>query len=60
MVTEQWEGVPESRLRALALRIPARRLAAAEDVARVVLFLASHEAGYLTGINLPVAGGEVM
>ena len=33
------------------------RPATAEDVARCVVFLASDEAGYLTGIDLPVDGG---
>ncbi len=33
------------------------RAATAEDVARCVVFLASEEAGYLTGIDLPVDGG---
>jgi len=33
------------------------RSASLEDVARAVMFLASEEAGYLTGIDLPVDGG---
>jgi NAD(P)-dependent dehydrogenase (short-subunit alcohol dehydrogenase family) len=33
------------------------RPATAEDVARCVMFLASDDAGYLTGIDLPVDGG---
>ena len=60
VMTEQWEGIPESRLRALALRIPMRRLAMSEEIAQVVLLLLGKEGAYITGANLPIAGGEVM
>lgn len=36
---------------------PLGRLAEAEDIARAALFLASDEAGYITGVALPVDGG---
>ncbi|MBN1223865.1 MAG: SDR family oxidoreductase [Candidatus Aminicenantes bacterium] len=38
-------------------RIPAGRLGRYEDVSSSVLFLASDDAGYITGTNLIVAGG---
>lgn len=38
-------------------RIPARRLGTPDDVAAACVFLASEEAGYITGVNLPVDGG---
>lgn len=38
-------------------RIPARRLGRAEEVAGCVAFLASREAGYVTGVTLTVDGG---
>lgn len=37
--------------------IPAGRLGELDDVSQAVLFLASEEAGYITGANLIVAGG---
>ena len=37
--------------------IPMKRLAEPEEVARVVAFLASDEASYITGVVLPVAAG---
>jgi 3-oxoacyl-[acyl-carrier protein] reductase len=41
-------------------RIPMERLGAAEDVASAVLFLASPQAGYITGETLHVNGGLYM
>ena len=38
-------------------RIPMRRIGLPEDVAKVILFLASDDAGFVTGVNLPVDGG---
>ena len=60
VMTEQWDDVSDSRRRALTLRIPARRLPSAEEVAETVVYLASNEAAYVTGTNFPIAGGEVM
>jgi 3-oxoacyl-[acyl-carrier protein] reductase len=41
-------------------RVPAARLGAGEDVAAAVVFLASPEAGYVTGQTLHVNGGMAM
>ena len=38
-------------------RIPMKRIGKPDDIAKVVLFLASDEAGFVTGVNLPVDGG---
>lgn len=38
--------------------VPLRRLGSPDEVARVVTFLLSDEASYLTGINVEVAGGS--
>ncbi len=60
VITDQWQGEPDSRARAMAARIPLRRLATPENVAQAVTFLIGPEGSYITGTNLPIAGGEVM
>lgn len=60
VMTDQWEGSSERQRRALALALPAQRLATPEEVARTVTFLLGSEGAYLHGANVPVAGGEVM
>jgi len=45
---------------ALKKSIPMRRLAQPEDIAAAVAFIASDEAGYITGQTLSVSGGLTM
>nr|WP_047165603.1 SDR family NAD(P)-dependent oxidoreductase [Sphingomonas sp. Y57] len=40
-------------------RVPLGRMGDAEDQARAILFLASDEAGYVSGVTLPVDGGQM-
>jgi NAD(P)-dependent dehydrogenase (short-subunit alcohol dehydrogenase family) len=55
------QGGTEEEIKARYLRaIPMRRLGTAVDVARVVLFLSSEAAGYITGESVNVGGGVVM
>lgn len=44
----------------IARAVPLKRLAGAEEVASAVAFLAHPENAYITGANLPVAGGSAM
>lgn len=44
----------------VAQRVPLGRVGVSEDIARVVVFLASDEAGYMTGQTLSVDGGVIM
>jgi 3-oxoacyl-[acyl-carrier protein] reductase len=50
----------EQQKAAISARIPAGRLGKPADVAACALFLASDEAGYVTGQTLHVNGGMVM
>ncbi|MBD9399622.1 SDR family oxidoreductase [Pseudomonas sp. PDM11] len=59
---EDFMGVPdtpENRARFVAT-IPLGRLSKPADVAAVALFLASDEAAFLNGVELPVDGGRVV
>ncbi|MEN5061542.1 SDR family oxidoreductase [Luteimonas sp. TWI1416] len=44
-------------MRAFLDCMPLGRLGEPVDIARAVLFLASNDAGFVTGVNLPVDGG---
>jgi 3-oxoacyl-[acyl-carrier protein] reductase len=46
--------------RTSAEQIPVRRLGTARDVSRLMLFLASEEAGYITGETVNINGGYYM
>ena len=45
--------------RALASQVPMNRFAQPDEIAKVVLFLASDQNSYLTGQNIVVDGGFV-
>ena len=53
-------GLPEEERRRIAEATPLRRYGTPEDVAQAALFLASVEAGFLTGATMLVNGGTVM
>ncbi|MGE0179972.1 MAG: 3-oxoacyl-[acyl-carrier-protein] reductase [Sphingomonas sp.] len=52
--------LPDAQKEALLGRIPAGDLGTGEDVAAAVVYLASREAGYVTGQTLHVNGGMAM
>jgi 3-oxoacyl-[acyl-carrier protein] reductase len=60
IVTEMTEALGEPAREMLKTRIALGRLGAAEDVANVVLFLASDLAAYVTGQVITVDGGLAM
>jgi 3-oxoacyl-[acyl-carrier protein] reductase len=55
--TDMFAAVTDKRRDELAATVPLNRLGAPEEVAAAVRFLASDEAGYVTGAVLPVDGG---
>ncbi len=55
--TDMTEHLPEAARNELQSSIALRRLGNVDDVAWCVLFLASEEAGYITGHTLNVSGG---
>lgn len=55
--TDMSAALPEERQQAIRANIPLGRFATAEEVARIVRFLASDDAGYVTGAVVPVDGG---
>jgi 3-oxoacyl-[acyl-carrier protein] reductase len=60
IATDMTDGLPEAQKAALLLQIPLGRLGTPEEVAHAVAFLASREAGYITGTELHVNGGMYM
>jgi 3-oxoacyl-[acyl-carrier protein] reductase len=50
-------SVPDSKKAELTAAIPAGRFADPSEMSAAVAFLASAEAGYITGTVLPVDGG---
>jgi len=60
IVTEMTEHLPAAAKEDFLSRIPLGRGGTPEDVARVVVFLASPAAGYISGQTINVDGGMVM
>ena len=60
METDMTAAMPEAAKTATLAAIPMGRMGAAEDVAKAVAFLASEEAGYITGQVIAVDGGMSM
>ena len=52
--------MPADRLGALGAEFPLGRLGQPDDIAAAALFLASAQAGWITGVTLDVAGGKIM
>ncbi|AJX21969.1 3-oxoacyl-ACP reductase FabG [Burkholderia pseudomallei] len=58
--TDMTKGLPQEQQTALKTQIPLGRLGSPEDIAHAVAFLASPQAGYITGTTLHVNGGMFM
>tara|TARA_B100001146_G_scaffold1532_1_gene1320 strand:- start:536 stop:1252 length:717 start_codon:yes stop_codon:yes gene_type:complete len=60
IATDMLSALPKDQLDAYADAVPLGRLGRPEEIAAAVRFLASDEAGYITGAVLPVDGGLFM
>ncbi len=58
--TDMTRELTEAQRDAMLAQIPLGRLGQAEEIAKVVAFLASDAAGYVTGATIPVNGGMYM
>lgn len=55
--TQAWEGATNDEREAAIARAPLRRMGQPEEIAAAVAFLASDDASFITGVELPVDGG---
>jgi len=60
IATDMTEALSEDQKKALLAGVPLGRLGAPQDLAEAVAFLASPQAGYITGTELHVNGGMFM
>ena len=59
-VQSLWDGKSEEEKKKVVSNIPLGRLGTMEEVASVVVFLASEESSYITGITIDVSGGRYL
>jgi acetoacetyl-CoA reductase len=55
--TAMTDAIPEEVRNSILASVPAGRIGEPAEVARVVVFLAADESGYINGANVPVNGG---
>jgi len=55
--TDMTARIPDKVREKILSRIPMRRFADPNEIAKVVVFLASDDASYITGVTIPVSGG---
>ncbi|MFZ7946715.1 MULTISPECIES: 3-oxoacyl-ACP reductase FabG [Bacillaceae] len=60
VLTEGLEGLGEDYLQEMASAIPMKKLGTVEDIGYAALFLASKEAGFITGQTIIVDGGQIL
>src|SRR5256886_2594522 len=60
VITEGLADLGEDYLAGMAASIPLRRLGTVDDIGYAALFLASDEAGYITGQAIVLDGGQVL
>ncbi|MFZ0692816.1 MAG: acetoacetyl-CoA reductase [Alphaproteobacteria bacterium] len=60
IATDMVAAMPQDVLGKIVAQVPVGRLGQAEEIARTVVFLASDDAGYITGATFNVNGGQYM
>ena len=60
VLTEGLEGMGEDYIKDMAASIPLKKLGSVEDIGYAALFLASKEAGFITGQTIVVDGGQIL
>jgi len=55
-----WENKDEAEREKIVANIPLRRLSTPEEIGKAIVFLASDDASYITGITLDVVGGRYL
>ena len=55
--TPMMAGIPDDWMQSMLKAIPLGRMGETDEIARVAAFLASDDAGFITGQNLAVNGG---
>jgi 3-oxoacyl-[acyl-carrier protein] reductase len=60
IVTEGLADLGEDYASSMAASIPLRRLGSVDDIGYAALFLATEEAGYITGQTIVIDGGQVL
>ena len=56
--TDLLADTPEKVMEAILSEIPVGRLGTVEEVSRIVTFLASEDAGFITGSTISANGGQ--
>jgi len=60
IMTEGLATMGEDYINGMTAAIPMRRLGTVDDIGHAALFLATDEAGYITGQTIVVDGGQVL
>lgn len=60
IITEGLQGLGDDYLKTMAASIPLKRLGTPQDIGYAMAFLASEEAGFITGQTLVVDGGQIL
>jgi 3-oxoacyl-[acyl-carrier protein] reductase len=60
IMTEGLQGMGEDYIKTMSASVPLKRLGSLEDIGNTALFLATKEAGYITGQTIVVDGGQII